>query len=570
VRLATLTTIAVSAAALAAGCGGSSPTRSDTTGRRATATVPEPALQRGGTLVTRANAAPPGSPDPQVNYTQQEWQFLIVTHDGLVGFKRESGAEGTRIVPDLATAIPVPTDGGRTWTFTLRRGIRFSNGRPLTGRDVRATFERMFKIGDSPNAGTWYSGIDGAAACLERPRRCDLSRGVVVAGDTVTFHLTRRDPDFLHKLAMPFAFVLPAGTPAKHLDIPPPGTGPYKWVEFSPVTRMRVDRNPYFREWSKDAQPQGFPDAIEQRFGLTVNAAVTQVANGQADWVYSGNPIPADRLAELDAKFSGQLHVNPLGATWYFALNTRVPPFDNEKARQAVNFATDRAALVKIYGGPTLARPTCQVLPPDFPGFTPYCPYTRDPGDGRWKSPDLAKARRLVRESGTAGMRVKVTSDVTEVNKGLGLYFVDLLGKLGYRASPQFLSPSVQYTYSQNSKNRAQFSLSSWVADYPAASDFLQVLLGCGSFRPNSNANPNLAGFCDRGIQATMDRAGSLGVADPRSANAMWARADRAITDRAPWVAMFNPMGVDFVSKRVRNFQFSPQWTFLLAQASVR
>jgi peptide/nickel transport system substrate-binding protein len=564
-RFAILTTIAAATVALAA-CGSASGPRSDRTAAPSAEGGGTPAGASGGTLITRATAAPPGSPDPQINYSQQEWQFLIMTHDGLVGFKRAGGAEGTKIVPDLAAAIPTPTEGGRTWRFTLRPGIRFSDGKPVTARDVQATFERMFKLRSSPNAGTWYGVIAGAASCIERPKTCDLSHGVAVDGDAVTFHLTRSDPEFLQKLAMPFAFVLPASTPARSAQIPPPGTGPYKWMEYSPQTRIKIVRNPYFREWSKDAQPAGLPDAIEQRFGLTVDAAVTQVAHGHVDWSY--DPIPADRLPELDERYGDQLHVNPVSSTWYFAFNTRVPPFNNAKARQAINFATDRAALVKIFGGPQLATPTCQVLPRNFPGFAPYCPYTANPGQ-KWTAPDLANARRLVRESGTAGARVKVTSDTTEIGKSLGTYFVDLLDKLGYRSSAQFLSPSVQYGYSANSKNRAQLSFGSWLADYPAASDFLQVLLGCGSFQPSSASNPNLAAFCDRGVQARMDRAGAVGAVDPQAANRMWASADRAVTDRAPWVAMFNPTIVDFVSKRVRNVQFSPQWFFLLDQASV-
>src|SRR4051794_5349412 len=166
----------------------------------------------GGTLKTVAQAAPSGSPDPQINYTLQEWQLLILSHDGLVGFKRASGTAGTEIVPDLAQSIPKPTNGGKTWAFKLRPGIKFSDGKALTGADVKATFERLFKIGDSPNAGSWYNVIQGADACLKTPKSCDLSQGIKVNGNTVTFNLTTGDPEWLDKLAVPFAFILPAGT----------------------------------------------------------------------------------------------------------------------------------------------------------------------------------------------------------------------------------------------------------------------------------------------------------------------------------------------------------------------
>ena len=143
--------------------------------------------------------------------------------------------------------------------FKLRSGIKFSNGQTVTGNDVKATFERLFKIGNSPNAGSWYNVIVGGDACVKTPKTCDLSKGIVVNGNTVTFHLTKGDPEFLDKLAVPFAFILPASTPAKNVDIPPPGTGPYKWAEYAPTKQIKLVRNPYFKVWSSDAQPAGTP-----------------------------------------------------------------------------------------------------------------------------------------------------------------------------------------------------------------------------------------------------------------------------------------------------------------------
>jgi peptide/nickel transport system substrate-binding protein len=548
------------AALVLTACGGSSKKKSSATSSG----------NSGGTLMTVAKGAPSGSPDPQINYTLQEWQLLVITHDGLVGFKRASGTEGTKLVPDLATSVPKPTDGGKTYTFTLRKGIKFSNGKELKASDVKYTFERLFKIGSSPNAGTWYNVIVGGDACVKSPKTCNLNQGVVVddAKGTVTFHLTKGDPEFLDKLAVPFGFILPTGTPNKEVQIPPPGTGPYKFVEYNPNKEIKLVRNTNFKEWSKDAQPNGNPDIIVQKFGLSAEAEVTQVENGQADWMFD-NP-PADRLNEISTKYADQVHVNPLTAVWYFAFNVRIPPFNNLKARQGVNFATDRNALVKIYGGPNLAVPTCQILPPNFPGYKPYCPYTKNPGSGKWTGPDMAKAKQLIAASGTKGASVKVNTDTVETDKALGLYFVGLLNQLGYKATLQALSPDIQYPYCQNSKNQIQFCWSSWYQDYPAASDFLNILLGCGSFIPNSNASPNIAEFCNKPIQAQMDQALQQGITDPTGANTKWQAIDKAVTDQAPWVSMFNPKYIDFLSKRVKGYQFSPQWYFLLAQASVK
>jgi len=558
--LFSLLVVACLAALVLTACGGSSKKKSSATSSG----------NAGGTLMTVAKGAPSGSPDPQINYTLQEWQLLVITHDGLVGFKRASGTEGTKLVPDLATSVPKPTDGGKTYTFTLRKGIKFSDGKELKASDVKYTFERLFKIGSSPNAGTWYNVIVGGDACVKSPKTCNLNQGVVVddAKGTVTFHLTKGDPEFLDKLAVPFAFILPTGTPNKEVQIPPPGTGPYKFVEYNPNKEIKLVRNTNFKEWSKDAQPNGNPDVIIQKFGLSAEAEVTQVENGQADWMFD-NP-PSDRLSEISTKHADQVHVNPLTAVWYFAFNVRIPPFNNLKARQGVNFATDRNALVKIYGGPNLAVPTCQILPPNFPGYKPYCPYTKNPGSGKWTAPDMAKAKQLIAASGTKGASVKVNTDTVETDKALGLYFVGLLNQLGYKATLQALSPDIQYPYCQNSKNQVQVCWSSWYQDYPAASDFLNILLGCGSFIPNSNASPNIAEFCNKPIQAQMDQALQQGITDPTGANTKWQAVDKAVTDQAPWVSLFNPKYIDFLSTRVKGYQFSPQWYFLLAQASVK
>jgi peptide/nickel transport system substrate-binding protein len=555
---------ALALTATLAACGGSGKSGSKST------TSSTAAGAAGGTFLAVAKAAPSGSPDPQIDYTLQEWQLLIFTHDGLVAFKRVGGSGGTQIVPDLATSIPNPTDGGKTYTFTIRKGIKFSNGNELKPSDVKYTFLRLFKIGQSPNAGSWYNVIVGGDACVKTPKTCNLDQGVIAndAKGTVTFHLKQGDPEFLDKLAVPFAFILPSGTPNTEVQIPPAGTGPYKWVEYNTNKQIKLVRNPFFKVWSKDAQPPGNPDVITEKFGLSGEAQVTQVENGQADWMF--DTPPADRLNEMSTKYASQVFVNPLTAVYYFAFNVRVPPFNNLKARQGVNFATDRNALVKIYGGPKLAVPTCQILPPGFPGYKAYCPYTKNPGSGKWTAPDMAKAQQLINASGTKGAVVKVNTDTTDVNKAFGLYFVGLLNKLGYKAQLQALSADIQYPYCQNSKNKIQFCYSSWYQDYPAASDFLNVLLGCANFVPNSNASPNIAEFCVKPIQTQMNAALKQGITDPTGANTKWAAVDKAVTDQAPWVSMFNPKYLNFVSKRVKGFQFSPQWYFLIDQASVK
>ena len=513
---------------------------------------------RGGTFVTLATSNA-GTADPQVNVSPQYWQLYQVTQDGLTAFRKSAGPAANSVVADLAVKLPRTNDGGRTWTLTLRRGIHYSNGAPVRPADVRFTFERLFKV-HGPTAESFYGAIDGAEACLQNPATCTLDRGISLNGWTIAFHLTRPDTEWLQKLALPPAALLPPsvgveeiGTDVSRLV----GTGPYTWASYAPVRQLVLERNPFFKAWAPAAQPDGYVDRIVQHFGLGAEAAVTQVERGQADWV--ADDLPADRLAELASRFSSQVHVNQLPAVWYFALNVNIKPFNQLKARQAVNLAIDRNELVKLYGGAQLAAPTCQVLPPGFPGYSPYCPWTKD-GQAPWSAPDLARAGQLVAESGTKGDRVDIVVANDRVQKAIGQYILVVLFKLGYDPRLKSLPDGVQAAYVQNSRNHVEVGLSQWHQDFPAPSDLLEGRLSCDSFVPDSDASPNISGFCDRTtVQPLMRRAVTLGLTRPRAADRLWRQVDRRVVDLAVWLPLFNPKQVDLVSRRVSHYRWSPQ-----------
>lgn len=522
----------------------------------------------GGTLrLTGAAAA--GTIDPQINYTSQFWSVFFVTNDGLVAFKHVSGAASNEVVPDLATSVPAPQDGGKTYVFTLRKGVKFSNGKDVTPEDVVATFQRIFKV-SNPNAGSWYNVIVGADACLKTPATCTLAGGVVAddAANTITFHLTQPDSEFFYKLATPFADIVPADTAAKDLGTTAaPATGPYMITSYDPQKNMVMKRNPYFKEWSKDAQPSGYVDEIDYTFGPKPEDEVTAIENGQQDWMFDSPP--SDRLPEMASKYPSQIHINPLFAIYYAPMNVNIAPFNNKDARLAVNYAINRKSTVNIYGGPRLAVPNCQVLPPGFPGYKAYCPYTKNPGS-KWSAPDMVKAKALMQKSGQIGQPVTVIADDQNVDPALGTYLVSVLNELGFKATLKVISANIQFTYIQNTKNNVQISISQWYQDYPAASDFINVLLSCGSFHPGSDASINISGFCDKGIDADINKNLITAVTDRTAANAEWAKLDQELTDQAPWATMFTPKQLDFVSARLKNFTFSEQFHMIYSQVWVQ
>ena len=542
-------------AVTAAACGGSTQSSTSST---------QGAAHKGGTFTILANSAF-GVADPAQNYTLEQWQLLIDTHDGLVGFAKEGGAAGNKIVPDLATSIPVPTNGGKTYLFHIRRGIKFSNGQTLKPSDFVTTFERQFTV---PGPTTFYSGIVGASKCSTKG--CNLSKGVVAndSAYTLTINLTAPNPEFMDQLSLPFAFAVPTGTSPKLTgNNVPPGTGPYMWKSYNPNSQAVLVRNPFFHVWSAQAQPAGYPNEIIEKYGLQVSDEVTEVLNGEANEVYDGDNIPSDQLSTLNStKYAGQVHVNTLTADYYFALNTRRPPFNNLQARQAINYAANRSAYVKIYGGPSLAVPTCQVLPPNFPSYTPYCPYTAGSNHTKWTGPDLAKAKQLVQQSHTAGMKVVVDSTNDQVGKAFAEQMVSDLNSIGYKASTQLLAASIQYPFIQNSSNSGKWNVgySAWYQDYPAASDFLNVLLGCGTIHPNSDASPNIAAFCDKTIQSQINQAEVDGATNPSEAAKLWTQVDHEDTNAAPWVDLYNPKQIDVLSSNAHGYMWNPEWNILI------
>src|ERR1700693_4773504 len=186
------------------------------------------ASHRGGTLKLDAKSAG-GTLDPQVNYTLEYWQLFQATYDGLLAFKKAGGNAAFTVVPDLAENLPTPTNGGKTWVFKLRKGIKFSNGAPVTVNDVVASFRRIFKV-KSPTSGTFFAGIVGAKACLAKPATCTLQGGVIgnAKANTVTINLIAPDSEFKYRLAVPHATILPAGSPPNDAGTKPlPGPGGY-------------------------------------------------------------------------------------------------------------------------------------------------------------------------------------------------------------------------------------------------------------------------------------------------------------------------------------------------------
>ena len=521
------------------------------------------ASHRGGTLrVVEEDAE---SIDP-MNYGAPELQTLI--GDTLVGYRRVGGTVGGQLVPHLATAIPTPTDGGLTYAFHLRPGILYSDGQPLKASDFVFGLQRAFTVGD-PDIPSFrasvYGALVGADACQPAPvKQCDMSHGIVAddTAGTVTFHLATPDPEFLFKLGMEFAHPIRPGTvPADDFASEPyPVTGPYQIASASD-DEIRLSRNPNFHSWDPLVRPDGYADEIVFTFGVTPDRQVAMIESGRADYML--NQIPAEAFADLERQYTPQLHL-ALQKTTFLWMNTALPPFDDPDLRQAITFAIDRSAVVDLRGGIGVTRITCQIIPPNFPGYEPYCPYTKDPtaqGRGPWTAPDLAMARQLVAHSGAANTPIVVGPFAPRLAP-LTDYVVSVLRDIGFRhVTGEIATDSSQVFEAIFGDKRVQIGGFEFIADYPAPYAYMS-----GFTCADADA---LTNYCDPAFDALVTEARDLQTTDPAAAGQKWAEVDRMATDLALWCPLINE-GSQFVSERLGNYQYNIAYSMLLDQAWVQ
>jgi YVTN family beta-propeller protein len=482
-----------------------------------------------------------------------------MTNDALLAFVRVGEAQ--QLVADLALSVPVPADGGTSYTFRLRSGIRYSDGRLVSPEDFRRAIERLFRV-EAPWSRN-YSSIAGTTACTVS--RCDLSRSIVVddAARTITFHLRSPDPNFLGGMTGIPTAPVPPGVPFHYTGFTPiPGTGPYK-VASANSHQVRYVRNRWFREWSHAAQPDGNPDVIVMRYGLSQTQEVREVEQGKADW--TADSVPGTLMPEVTTRYPSQWHSLISPDTEMLQLNTRIAPFNDVRVRQALNLAIDRGVLVRMYGGPAGATSTCQILPPGVFGHRSYCPYTRRPNaDGRWHAPDLARARQLVATSGTRGERITVYGHPGSVTGTTVIrYTAQVLRELGYRAQVRIPPPGYYDKASAATWYRIQIAPSSGEDTNPI--DFFANDFGC--------AAPYAYGhgwFCDPRLDREVERAVALYATDKTAARLLATKIDREIVDRALAVPLVNLHLVDFVSARVHGYVANPILGLIADQVSVR
>jgi peptide/nickel transport system substrate-binding protein len=527
---------AVGLALVAAGCGGSSSSGSGGSTSSST-TSTSTTSSSGKTFPNFRIAYDTGIDflDPGLSYTVEGWEIMWNVYLPLLGYKHVAGPDGATIVPYLAQDLPKVTNGGKTYTMTLRKGLKYSNGTPVKASDFKFAIERDFKI-DSPGVG-FFSNIVGASTFAKNPKSGHIS-GITTDDATgkITINLTAPQGDFENILATLFAAPIPPTTPAKDQSTTPaPSTGPYMIKSYKPNKQAIVVRNPNFDASMFGGNvPAGNPDKMTIDIIGDDSVALQRVISGQDD--YDFHQIPPDRLSSVQQKYGNQIKVYTPANVYYFFMNVRTPPFDNLKVRQAVNYAINREALVRIYGG--LGQTTENILPPTYPQYKKHDLYPYN----------LAKAKQLVAQSGDKGMAVTVWNHDRGSDPKATAYLTSVLNQIGFKAKEKIINSAVYWTTVGNQATKAQIGFADWFQDYPHPLDWFDVLLNGN--RITQTHNNNYANFDDAAVNAKIEALKKQPTLTS-SVNSQWAALDKQIMQQAPWAPFMNRQFTDFFNSDI-------------------
>jgi peptide/nickel transport system substrate-binding protein len=421
--------------------------------------------------------------DPGLSYRLESWQIFQDVYLGLLGKQYQTCGVGdcTKIIPAIAQSLPTVNSAGTDYKFTIRSGLKYSNGETIKASDFKNAIIRDFRL-SSPGIG-FYSNIVGSAACEANPPKCSDISGITAddSAGTVEIKLSKPESDFEYVLTTPFSALVPSNTPQKDTENPPPAAdGPYYISSYKPSRSFVALRNPNWKPIP--GIPTGNPDKIQAVMTNDLAQSAQYVESGQDD--YDENTLPTDRLKQLQSKYGPQIKLWRTPSTYYFFMNERLAPFNNVKARQAVNYAINRQTLVNLRGG--LGVPTWNFLPPTYPQYkkitpTPY-PY------------NLAKAKQLVQQSGTAGQTVGVyTVSDDAIDKAQGEYLASQLNKIGWKSKLHELAGANYFVIVGNQATKAQIGFTDWFEDYPYPSDWFNVLQnGENIHQTHNNNNSNV------------------------------------------------------------------------------
>ncbi|GGU97485.1 ABC transporter substrate-binding protein [Kitasatospora herbaricolor] len=517
---------------------------------------------RGGTLTVLSNQDF-AHLDPARNWTMPNMDFGIrLLYRTLVTFKAEPGAAGSELVPDLATDLGRPSDGGRTWTFTLKEGVKYEDGSPVRAADVKYNVERSFApdlTGGPDYAAQYLDGTEGYKGPLTGQHLASVE---TPDERTIVFHLKRPVAEFSYTATLPtFSPVPQAQEKGAQYDLRPFSSGPYRIETYDRGKQLTLVRNTNWDQ-ATDSVRKAYPDRIVFVQGLKGGQVDDRlIASEGADasaveWPMMRPESAAKVLPKADVK--SRLVAEMTGCTEMLYLNNAKAPFDDPKVREAMMYAVDKDAQVTSFGGPALTDIATSFLPPALTNGVRADPLRIAPVG------DPAKAKELLAAAGKPDLKVSLTVSTGDKTRGEALQ--QSLAKAGIQVTINTADPSVYYDTIGDTRNAPDLSVTGWCPDYPSGATFLPFVFDGRTIKEKGNQG-NYSQFRD---QATMDRMDEIArMSDVKEANAAWLQLDQDLMKKSPAVPLLWQRRPLLVGTNVAGAFGHPVWTGMFDFATI-
>jgi len=481
----------------------------------------------------------PDEYDPVLFQTVQANEPLQLVYKGLVTYKDVEGTGGNTVIPGLAEKLPEVSSDGKTYKFTLRKGLKYSDGTPVKASDFEHSIKRLTFLG-GPFAFT-MAGIEGIDKyqAAKKPN-ADIS-GITENDSTgeITVKLTEADSQFLFAVGLANSAPTPAAKSPFKKSNSIPGAGPYKIQIVNPSREYILTKAATFKVPGID------PGKINKITVLkeTVPKMTQDVINGKLDFM-TEDPT-GDLLPQVEAKYKDRFRLdpNPPNTYWFF-MNHTTKPFDKPEVRQAVNWALDSRALQRVFGG--RLQPTCNFIPSAYEGMgykkIDPCPW----GDPNGK-PDIAKAKQLVQQSGYKGMKVTVWANNKDPRPAIADYYRDMLNEIGFKAGTKILDQQVYFGTIGTKKTKAQTGFTDYFQDFPHPNDFFEPNLSTAALESTPSFNFEFAPT-PKGVDATLK---NLKPKDPKDVSDQWAALDKKLIESGDIAVYGSELASSFFSERM-------------------
>ncbi|MHB8084729.1 MAG: peptide ABC transporter substrate-binding protein [Dehalococcoidia bacterium] len=467
--------------------------------------------------------------DPAISSEMSSHIYVMHIFSGLVKFDSE-----LKPVGDIADNWSISADG-KTYTFYLRKDVKFHDGRPLTAQDIKYSLERACNPATgSQTASTYLNDIVGAPQMIRG--KADNLSGVTVLDDyTLTISIDAPKAYFISKLAYPTAFAVDKKNVESGPDWwkKPVGTGPYKLTKWDEGSLILLQPNEDY---------YGKKGTVNVAFTLLAGLPMSLYETGKIDVVdvYKNN---IDRALDKEGPLYDQLHIYPEFSLQYIGFNASKPPFDDPYVRQAFCYAVNKGRIISVLQKNMVAAAE-GIIPPGMPGYNK---------DIKGLDFDPAKARELLAKSkyGSADKLPPITMTVpgagANIDDFLGAILLDWKQNLGVTVNVRLLDPLI-FNYHLLDEGDEIFTLG-WIADYPDPQNFLNTLF-------YTNGQYNNSHYSNKDLDALLDRAAV--EMDQAKRTALYQQAEQLVVEQAPVLPLWFGKNYVLVNPRVHGYDIDP------------